>query len=107
MSRTNDPFCRLLEQVVRADEPLAHPSLEDVADSVVRDYVRSMVDRGLVEGELHTTPGGRWTVYPGLQITRSGRSYLSRRLDGLDGGRNTADRAHRGATGDAEEALLR
>ena len=85
MNRTNDPFCRLLEQVVRADEPLAHPSLEDVADFVVRDYVRSMVDRGLVEGELHTTPGGRWTVYPGLQITRSGRSYLSRRLDGLDG----------------------
>ena len=58
MSRTNDPFCRLLEQVVRADEPLAHPSLEDVADSVVRDYVRSMVDRGLVEGNSTRLPVG-------------------------------------------------
>lgn len=84
MSRTNHLFCRLLEQVVLADEPLAHSSLEDVPDSVVRDHVRSMLDRGLVEGELHTDPGGRWTVYPGLQITRLGRSYLSRHREDRD-----------------------
>lgn len=81
MGHTNDLFCRLLEQVVMADEALAHPSLEGVPDSVVRDHVRSLLDRGLVEGELHTDLGGRWTVYPGLQITRLGRSYLSRRLE--------------------------
>lgn len=63
-----------------ADEPPAHPSLEDVPDSVVRDHVRSMLDRGLAEGKLHTDLGDRWTVYPGLQITRLDRSYLSRQL---------------------------
>ena len=85
MSDGNDLFYRLLRQVVLADEPLAHPRLQGVADSVVRDHVRSMLDRGLVEGELHTTPGGRWTVYRGLRITPSGRSYLSRRRDDQDG----------------------
>lgn len=80
MGHTKDLLCRLLEQVVMADEPLAHPRLEDVPDSVVRDHVKSLLDRGLAEGELHTDLGGRWTVYPGLQITRLGRSYLSRQL---------------------------
>ena len=56
MSHTDDLSYWLLKQVIMADEPLAHPSLEDVPDSVVRDQVRSMLDRGLVEGELHTTP---------------------------------------------------
>ena len=85
MSDGNDLFYRLLRQVILADEPLAHPRLQGMADSVVRDNVRSMLDRGLVEGELHTTPGGRWTVYPGLRITRSGRSYLNRRRGDRDG----------------------
>ena len=42
MGHTSDLFSRLLEQVVMADEPRAHPSLDDVPDSVVRDHVRSM-----------------------------------------------------------------
>ncbi|MDE2922091.1 MAG: hypothetical protein OYL92_10530 [Acidobacteriota bacterium] len=79
MRNANDPVCRLLKQVIMADEPLVHPSLENTADSVVLDHVRSMLERGLVEGELHTTQGGYWTVYPGQRITRLGRSYLSRR----------------------------
>ncbi len=66
-----------------ADEPLAHPSLEDVADSAVRDYVKLMgLDRRLVEGELHTTPGGRWTALPLACRPRARAArYLSRRLD--------------------------
>ena len=87
-----------------ADEPLAHPSFEDVADSVVRGHVRSMLDRGLVEGELHTALGGDWTVYLGLQITRLGRSYLSRHREDRDGWKNTADRAHRGSRGSDQHA---
>lgn len=87
MSRTDELSCCLLKQVVIGDEPLAHPSLEDVPDSVVRDQVRSMLDRGLVEGELHTTPEGRWIVYPGLRITLLGRSYLSRHIETVDGTR--------------------
>ena len=85
MSHTKELFCRLLEQVVITDEPLARPSFEDVADAVVRDHVRLMLDQGLVEGELHTTLSGPWTVYPGPQITRSGRSYLGRHRDDRDG----------------------
>ena len=80
-SRTDDLFCRLLKKVIRADEPLAHPSLEDVSDSVVRDHVRAMLDRGHVTGELHVAPGGRWIVDPGLRITLLGRAYLSRHID--------------------------
>ena len=87
MSHTDDLSYWLLKQVIMADEPLAHPSLEDVPDSVVRDQVRSMLDRGLVEGELHTTPEGRWIVYPGLRITLLGRSYLSRHIETVDGTR--------------------
>ena len=87
MSHTDDLSYWLLKQVIMADEPLAHPSLEGVPDSVVRDQVRSMLDRGLVGGELHTTPEGRWIVYPGLQITLLGRSYLSRHIETVDGTR--------------------
>ena len=96
MDHTNDLFCRLLEQVVMAEEPLAHPRLEDVPDSEVRDHVRSMLDRGLVEGELHTALGGQWTVYPGLEITRLGRSYLSRHREDRGGWRKTAYRTRHG-----------
>ena len=80
-SRTDDLSCRLLMKIIRADEPLAHPSLEDVSDSVVRDHVRAMLDRGLVTGELHVALRGRWIVDPGLRITPLGRSYLSRHID--------------------------
>ena len=85
MSNADDRIYQLLEQVVMADEPLVHPSLEDAEDSSVLDLVRSMLDRGLVEGELHTAPGDDWTVYRGLRITRLGRLYMSRRLDDRDG----------------------
>jgi hypothetical protein len=80
-SRTADLFCRLLKKVIMADEPLAYRSLDDVSDSVVRDHVRSILDRGLVSGEVHVALGGRWSVDPGLQITPLGRSYMSRHLD--------------------------
>lgn len=78
--RTDEVLCRLLQEVVMADEPLTHPSLKGVPDSVVRDHVKLMLIRGLVTGELHTAFHNRWTVYPGLQITRLGREYLSRRI---------------------------
>jgi len=75
--RTDEVFCRLLKEVVMADEPLTHPILKGVPDSVVRDHVKLMLIRGLVTGELHTAFNNRWTVYPGLQITRLGREWLS------------------------------
>jgi len=77
--RADHVFCRLLKQVVLADDPPTHPTLDGVPDSVVRDHVRVMLGRGLVTGELHTAFNNRWTVYPGLEITRLGREYLGQR----------------------------
>ena len=89
MSHTKDLFCRLLEQIVITDEPLAHPSLEDVADSVVRDHLRLMVDQGLVEGDSTRLerldlqiqrrgfPEGR-DVGSSLRSARSGKARLRR-----------------------------
>ena len=80
--RNADLICRLLEQTAIADEPVAHPSLEDVPDSIVREHVKSMLAQGLVTGELYTASDNRWIVEPGLRITRLGRSYLGKHRRG-------------------------
>ena len=72
----DDLISRLLVQIAVADEPLTHPSLEDVPDSMVRERVKWMLAERLVTGELFTACNGRWIVEPGLRITRSGRAYL-------------------------------
>lgn len=79
---TDDLISRLLQQTAVAEEPLRHPSLQDVPDSLVRERVQSMLAQGLVTGELYTAFNGRWIVEPGLRITRLGRQYLSEHLRG-------------------------
>lgn len=80
--RIDDLICRLLKQTAVANEPLVHPSLEDVPDSIVRKLVKFLLAEGLVTGELYLACNNRWILEPGLRITRLGREYLCERRRG-------------------------
>ncbi len=82
--RIDDLICRLLRQAAVADEPVTHPNLEDVPDSVVAKLVKFLLAKGLVTGELYVACNNQWILEPGLRITRSGRAYLVSVGEGRD-----------------------